>query len=95
MVRKRLGIFPGRLRLKSSGLRRRVLNKVSPKALLQSKWTKTKVTNKEKHFVITDVEFDEDQRVVECVIEAVMNNHQYSIDWRDLKNKEEWRMGWL
>lgn len=72
-----------------------MLNKVSPKALLQSKWTKTKVTNKEKHFVITDVEFDEDQRVVECVIEAVMNNHQYSIDWRDLKNKEEWRMGWL
>ena len=71
------------------------MNKVSPKALLHSKWTKTNVINKEKHFVITSVEFDEDQRVMECVIEAVMNKRQYSIDWRELKSKEEWQMGWL
>ncbi len=71
------------------------MNKVSPKALRQSKWTKANVTNKEKHFVITEVEFDDDQRVITCVIEAVMNNNQYSIDWCDLKNKDEWRMGWL
>ncbi|UZE97776.1 TIGR02450 family Trp-rich protein [Alkalimarinus alittae] len=71
------------------------MNNVSPKSLLQSKWTKTKVINKEKHFVITAVEFDEDQRVTECIVEAVMNNNEYSIDWRELKNKNEWRMGWV
>lgn len=71
------------------------MNQVSPKALLHSKWTKRNVINKEKHFVITVVEIDEDQRVMECVIEAVMNNNQYSIDWRELKNKDEWKMGWV
>ena len=35
------------------------MNKVSPKVLLHSKWTKTKVVNKEKHFEITEIEFDD------------------------------------
>jgi tryptophan-rich hypothetical protein len=48
------------------------MNKISPKALLHSKWTKVEVTNKEKHFVITKLTTDEDQKVIQCVIEAVM-----------------------
>ncbi|RHW77887.1 TIGR02450 family Trp-rich protein [Colwellia sp. RSH04] len=70
-------------------------NKVSPKALLQSKWTKVEVNNKkEKHFIITKVEFNEDQQVINCVIEAVMTKHEYAINWRDLKESNIWLMGW-
>ncbi|MDG1751576.1 MAG: TIGR02450 family Trp-rich protein [Thalassotalea sp.] len=70
------------------------LNKISPKALLNSKWTKVNIVNKEKHFVITEVKFNEEQEVVACVIEAVMTKNIYSINWRDLKIKEEWLIGW-
>ncbi len=50
------------------------MNKVNTKTLINSKWTKLRVVNKEKHFVITVVKFDEEQRVTDCVIEAVINN---------------------
>lgn len=70
------------------------MNKVNPKSLLHSKWTKVEVQNKEKHFVIVKVSFDEEQRVIECLIEAVMNKNQYSIDWRDLKKPTDWKIGW-
>ncbi len=69
-------------------------NKVSPKSLIQSKWTKVDVTNKEKHFIITVVKFDDDQKVISCVIEAVMTKNEYSIDWRELKNSNRWQIGW-
>jgi tryptophan-rich hypothetical protein len=70
------------------------MNKISPKALLHSKWTKVEVTNKEKHFVITKLTTDEDQKVIQCVIEAVMSKNDYAIDWRDLKNSMHWKIGW-
>ncbi len=70
------------------------MNKVSPKTLLNSKWTSRNVKAKEKHFVIINVEFDENKKVVECIIEAVMTNNQYDIDWRDLKNPTQWKTGW-
>jgi tryptophan-rich hypothetical protein len=70
------------------------MNKVTPKALLNSKWTKTNVVNKEKHFIITQVDFDEEQKVTNCIIEAVMTHNEYAIDWRDLKISEQWRIGW-
>jgi tryptophan-rich hypothetical protein len=69
-------------------------NKVSPKSLIQSKWTKVDVTNKEKHFIITVVKFDDDQKVISCVIEAVMTKNEYAIDWRELKNSNRWKIGW-
>lgn len=70
------------------------MNKVSPKALLHSKWTKMEVKHKEKHFVITKVAVDENQKVIECVIEAVISHHEYNLDWRDLKNSKHWKVGW-
>ena len=70
------------------------MNKVSPKTLLHSKWTKIEVNDKEKHFVITKVIFDEKQKVVECVIEAVISLCEYNIDWRDLKKSTCWKIGW-
>ena len=70
------------------------MNKISPKALLNSKWTKVEVQNKEKHFVITKVTFDDEQRIIECIIEAVMSKNEYAINWRDLKSTEGWKIGW-
>ena len=70
------------------------MNKVNPKTLINSKWTKVDVVNKEKHFVITKVDYDEEQKVTRCVIEAVMNHNEYNIDWRDLKLSKSWKIGW-
>jgi len=70
------------------------MNKVNPKALLNSKWTAMNVNNKEKHFIVIDVEFDDEQKVSLCVIEAVINNQQYQINWRELKDPTKWKIGW-
>ena len=70
------------------------MNKVSPKALFNSKWTKVDVLNKEKHFVITKVLIDENQTITQCIIEAVISHNEYEINWRDLKNSLCWKVGW-
>ena len=70
------------------------MNKVHPKSLLYSKWTKLNITNKEKHFVVTKVSIDDEQCVIECMIEAVMTKNEYVINWRDLKNSSLWLIGW-
>ncbi|MBH0080264.1 TIGR02450 family Trp-rich protein [Pseudoalteromonas sp. NZS11] len=70
------------------------MNKLNPKKLLNSKWTATPSINKEKHFIIVEVEFDEDGNVIECITEAVMSKNQYLISWRDLKDNQKWLQGW-
>jgi len=70
------------------------MNKINPRKLLSSKWTAVTPSNKEKHFIITEVEFDEEGVVVLCVIEAVMSKRSISINWHDLKNESNWLQGW-
>ncbi|HCG7302521.1 TIGR02450 family Trp-rich protein [Vibrio parahaemolyticus] len=70
------------------------MNKIHPKKLLRSKWTATSPKNKEKHFVVTEMELDEDGNVVKCVIEAVMSKREQEMNWQDLKDPELWRQGW-
>lgn len=70
------------------------MNKVNPKKLLNSKWTAVKPLEKEKHFLIIDVDYDEDQLVIECVMQALMSKRNFAIEWRDLKNTEQWLQGW-
>ena len=36
------------------------MNQINPKKLLNSKWTAVKPAHKEKHFLITEIEFDEE-----------------------------------
>lgn len=50
--------------------------------------------NKEKHFIILEVEYDEDAAVVSCLIEAIMSKCLTQIYWRDLKDAEKWLQGW-
>ncbi|MEP0355379.1 TIGR02450 family Trp-rich protein [Paraglaciecola sp.] len=69
-------------------------NSLNPKKLLNTKWTATKPINKEKHFLITEVEFDEDGILVHCLIEAIISKRSEPIDWTQLKNHDTWLQGW-
>ncbi|BFL82942.1 TIGR02450 family Trp-rich protein [Shewanella baltica] len=70
------------------------MNKINPKKLLNSKWTAVKPTNKEKHFLVTEIEFDEEGVVISCSIEAVMSKRVIPINWHDLKDEDLWQQGW-
>ncbi|MCS6229536.1 TIGR02450 family Trp-rich protein [Shewanella baltica] len=70
------------------------MNKINPKKLLNSKWTAVKPTNKEKHFLVTEIEFDEEGVVISCSIEAVMSKRFILINWHDLKDEGLWLQGW-
>ena len=70
------------------------MNNINPKKLLNSKWTAVKPTNKEKHFVVTEIEFDESGAVISCLIEAVMSKRTIPINWNDLKDEGNWTHGW-
>ena len=70
------------------------MNTISPKKLLNSKWTAVVPLNKEKHFIIIEVEYDEDGAVMSCWIEAIMSKRPVQIKWRNLKDTEQWVQGW-
>jgi tryptophan-rich hypothetical protein len=70
------------------------MKSINPKKLLNSKWTAVSPVNKEKHFIITEVEFDEEGLVIETLIEAVLTKRTLAIDWRDLKDDSQWVFGW-
>lgn len=70
------------------------MNKINPKKLLNSKWTAVKPQKKEKHFMITEVEFDEEGDVIHCVIEAVMTKNETAIDWHELTDTNRWLQDW-
>ena len=70
------------------------MHRINPKKLLHSKWTAVKPVNKEKHFMVTEVKFDEEDNVIHCVLEAVLTKREEPIDWQSLKNVEQWRQGW-
>ena len=70
------------------------MNKINPRKLLHSKWTAVNPTKKEKHFLVTELEFDEGGDVVHCLIEAVLSSRLKPIEWKELKNKDNWIQGW-
>jgi len=70
------------------------MNKINPKKLLNSKWTAVAPMNREKHFIVAEIEFDEDDMVVSCCIEAVMSKRCTPINWHDLKDDSSWVHGW-
>ncbi|WP_286237549.1 TIGR02450 family Trp-rich protein [Neptuniibacter halophilus] len=70
------------------------MNRINPAKLHNSKWTAVKPLNREKHFLVTEMDFDEEGVVLSCVIEAVLTRKEYPIDWTELKNSEQWIQGW-
>jgi tryptophan-rich hypothetical protein len=70
------------------------MNKINPQKLLNSKWTAVNPTKKEKHFIVSEIEFDEDGLVVSCCIEPIMSKRSIPINWNDLKDSGNWIHGW-
>ena len=70
------------------------MNNINPKKLLNSKWTAVTPQNRERHFMVTEVEFDEEGAVTLCLLEAVLTKRATAIDWRELKDSRQWRHGW-
>jgi tryptophan-rich hypothetical protein len=70
------------------------MNNINVKKLINSKWTAANPVNKEKHFLITELEFDENNNVTHCLIEAVISHRTEQIDWIELKESEHWLQGW-
>lgn len=70
------------------------MNNINPAKLLRSKWTAVNPTRKEKHFMVTEVEFDETGAVCHCVIEAVISQRTEAIDWTRLTDAAVWQHGW-
>ena len=70
------------------------MNKINPKKLLNSKWTAVQPREKEKHFLVSDIKFDDEGEVTLCLLEAVISRREESIDWTTLKNNEVWLQGW-
>lgn len=70
------------------------MNKINPKKLRNSKWTAVTPTQKEKHFIVSEIAFDEEGIVVSCCIEAVMSKRTIPINWHDLKDESIWVHGW-
>lgn len=70
------------------------MHQINPKKLLHSKWTAVRPVNKEKHFMVTELKFDEDDNVTHCLLEAVLTKREAAIDWQQLKNTAHWQQGW-
>lgn len=83
-----------RVRIETDEKSNVAMNTINPKKLLNSKWTAVHPANKEKHFLVTEMAFDEVGAVTHCLIEAVMSKRATSIDWMLLRNKDNWLQGW-
>ena len=70
------------------------MNRINPEKLDRSKWTAVNPRSRQRHFIVTRLLRDHEQRVVQCELEAVINRQALIIDWQELKNTEHWIMGW-
>ena len=70
--------------------------RLNPKKLLLSKWTAAEPSNKEKHFIVTQLlEAAPPASGVELIeIEAVYSGRSFKLPWRDLLDDQRWLQGW-
>ena len=73
-----------------------LMNALSPKKLLLSKWTAVKPIAKQKHFLVSKVIVPEspNEKIEFVEIEASYSKKTTQIAWRDLRNSELWIQGW-
>lgn len=73
------------------------MNSLHPKKLLLSKWTAARPADQEKHFLVTRVILpDLPEDAIEWIeIEAAFSKRVRRIAWRELRNEDQWRQGWL
>lgn len=95
-MERRVSAFPSGLAINGAHLEvgQTMALMINPKKLLNSKWTALKPQNKEKHFIISEIEFDEEGQVLSCSIEAIMTKRSALIQWQSLKDPLQWQQGW-
>jgi len=71
-----------------------LMHRINPEKLLLSKWTALKPVNRELHFIVTKLLRNDDEKIIGCELEAVINKNSYEIDWQELKDPSNWVMGW-
>ena len=69
-------------------------HQINPEKLMLSKWTAVTPTHKEKHFLVVRVLRDEAEIITHCELEAVINHREIELDWRLLKDANQWLLGW-
>ena len=67
---------------------------LNPSKLLLSKWTAANPVRKEKHFLVTALIRDEEEKIIGCYLEAVHSKKLYELDWRELRDSSKWVQGW-
>lgn len=70
------------------------MHRINPNKLLLSKWTAVQPLRRQKHFLVTSLVRDEQEVVVACELEAIIDKQVYTIDWRTLQDSAQWQMGW-
>lgn len=70
------------------------MNRFNPRKLALSKWTACQPSNKEKHFLVTELLCDEDGTPVRVELQAVHSGRSQRLDWQALRDNQVWRMGW-
>jgi tryptophan-rich hypothetical protein len=70
------------------------MNRINPNKLLLSKWTAVTPKNRERHFLVKKLLRDDDERIIGCELEAVINHNVYRIDWHELQDAGRWLTGW-
>ena len=71
-----------------------LMHRINPEKLLLSKWTALKPVNRELHFIVTKLLRNDDEKIIACELEAVINKKSYEIDWQQLKESSNWIIGW-
>jgi tryptophan-rich hypothetical protein len=70
------------------------MNRYNPRKLLNSKWTAVTPVSRERHFMVTEVDFDEQGKLIHCLLEAVLTRRARPIDMDELQNSDLWLQGW-
>lgn len=73
------------------------MNPLNPKKLLLTKWTAVRVTEKQKHFLVSKVMLPDDPSSAnfEVEIEAIYSKRKRTIAWHELQDATVWKQGWL
>ena len=70
------------------------MNIINPNKLHHSKWSAVAPTQKEKHFMVTQLLRDDNDHVVDVILEAVLTHRELTLPWRALKDDATWQTGW-
>ena len=70
------------------------MNRFNPDKLLLPKWTAVSPQNKEKHFLVTELQRDDEGVLLQIELQAVYNRRSQLVDWRVLRNEQQWVLGW-